>query len=470
MMTTIPITPLEDWIAEKIGLPGAVPLTQAALARYQTRALNATVTHAFRRSPFYQARMGGDTPPVIERLEDIHRLPFTTAEDLRCDPHRFLCVSQGAVARVVTLQTSGTTRSPKRVFFTQGDLEETIDFFQVGMSTLVAPGERVLILMPGDTHGSVGHLLAEALSRMDVKGVVHGPMKDPASTAAAILEEKITCLVGLPAQLNALARSAAAAMIPPGQLTSVLLAADYVPQAVIANMKNSWQCEVFQHYGMTESGYGGGVDCAGHGGYHLREADLYYEIVDPGSGRPLADGAVGEVVFTTLTRNAMPLIRYRTGDLAAFVTAACPCGSSLRRMGPVSGRIEAGIHLGQGSVLALTELDEAIFAVDGVLDFRVTLRQGRKCPRLGIHVTAARPESREMAPATATAASTAAATAAANAAAAAIEAAVRSIPAIAAAIAAERLALDEIEFGPLEAPDSSAIKRRIIDRREEAVP
>jgi phenylacetate-coenzyme A ligase PaaK-like adenylate-forming protein len=447
---TIPKTPLEDWIAGKIGLPGSVPLTQAALADYQTRALNTTLAHAFGKSPFYKARLDGDTPPVIERLEDIHRLPFTTAEDLRCDPHRFLCVSQGTVARVVTLQTSGTTRSPKRVFFTQADLEETIEFFQVGMSTLVAPGERVLILMPGDTHGSVGHLLTEALARMDVKGVVHGPMMDPASAAAAILEEKITCLVGLPAQLNALARSQAAAMIPPGQLTSVLLAADYVPQAVIANINASWQCEAYQHYGMTESGYGGGVDCAGHCGYHLREADLYYEIVDPGSGRPLVDGAVGEVVFTTLTRQAMPLIRYRTGDLAAVVTATCPCGSSLRRMRPVSGRIEAGIDLGQGLVLTLPELDEAIFAVDGVLDFHAFLRQGRKCPRLSIHVTAARPESRQLA--------------------AAIEAAVRPLPDVAAAIAAERLALDEVDFGPLDTPDSSAIKRRIIDRREEAVP
>jgi phenylacetate-coenzyme A ligase PaaK-like adenylate-forming protein len=458
MMTRIPKTPLDDWIAGKIGFAGSVPLTQASLARYQTRALSAAVAHAFSRSPFYRARMDGDTPPAIACLEDIGRLPFTTAEDLRCDPQRFLCVSQGAVARVVTLQTSGTTRSPKRVFFTEADLEETIDFFQVGMSTLVAPGARVLILMPGDTHGSVGHLLAGALARMDVKGVVHGPMMDPTAAAAAILEEKITCLVGLPAQVNALARSQAAAMMPPGQFTSVLLAADYVPQAVIANIENIWQCEVFQHYGMTESGYGGGVDCAGHGGYHLREADLYYEIVDPGSGRPLAVGEVGEVVFTTLTRQAMPLIRYRTGDLAAFATSACPCGSSLRRMRPVSGRIEAGIDLGQGVVLALPELDEALFAVDGVLDFRATLRQGRKCPRLGLHATIARPGSRELSPP------------AAAAAAAEIEAAVCALPDIGAAIAAGRLALDEIEFGPLEAPGSSAIKRRIIDRREEAVP
>jgi phenylacetate-coenzyme A ligase PaaK-like adenylate-forming protein len=449
-MKTIAKTPLEAWIAGKVGLPATAPLTREALIRHQVRRLNDTIAFASRKSPFYKARLGGDTPPVIEGIEDIRRRPFTTAEDLRRDPYRFLCVSQGAVSRVVTLQTSGTTRSPKRVFFTAEDLEETIDFFQVGMSTFVSPGERVLILMPGDTFGSIGHLLTKGLARMKVTGVVHGPLTDPAAAAEAIVQGKITSIVGLPAQVNALARSWAAAMIPPGQITSVLLSADYVPRAVIANIEKRWHCEVFQHYGMTESGYGGGVDCAGHGGYHLREADLYYEIVDPESGRPMADGQVGEVVFTTLTRRGMPLIRYRSGDLAAFVTAACPCGSCLRRMRPVGGRIDTDVDLGRGPTLSLPELDEAIFAVEGVLDFRVSLNQGANCPRLGLHVTTARPEPPGLA--------------------AAVEAALRALPSIDAAIAAEQLRLDEIEFGPLSSPPNSAVKRRIIDRREEAVP
>ncbi len=125
-------------------------------------------------------------------------------------------------------------------------------------------------------------------------------------------------LVGLPGQVLALVRHPAAIMLPPGRIRSVLLSADYVPDAVVREIGRVWGCPVFNHYGMTEMGLGGGVDCRALTGYHLREADLYFEIVDPVDGRPLPEGESGEVVFTTLTRRGMPLIRYRTGRPGRF--------------------------------------------------------------------------------------------------------------------------------------------------------
>ncbi len=98
-------------------------------------------------------------------------------------------------------------------------------------------------------------------------------------------------------------------------------------------------CEVFAHSGLTETGFGGGVECGAHQGYHLREADLFVEIVDPGTGRPLPDGEPGEIVVSTLCRLAMPLIRYRTGDLGHLLPGPCVCGSPFRRLGAVAGRI-----------------------------------------------------------------------------------------------------------------------------------
>jgi acyl-coenzyme A synthetase/AMP-(fatty) acid ligase len=123
---------------------------------------------------------------------------------------------------------------------------------------------------------------------------------------------------------------------------------------------------VFEHYGMTEMGLGGGVDCEAHAGYHLREADLYVEIVDPLTGEPLPEGVRGEVVFTTLTRRGMPLVRYRTGDLSRFLPGPCPCGTVLRRLERVRGRLA-----GQTAEVTMPELDEALFAVPGVVDFTV---------------------------------------------------------------------------------------------------
>ena len=90
------------------------------------------------------------------------------------------------------------------------------------------------------------------------------------------------------------------------------------------------------------------MECRARNGYHLREADLFFEVVDPVSGSPVPDGTPGEVVFTTLTRRAMPLIRYRTGDVAAMLPGPCACGSPLRRLSRIAGRLrrtEAGVDV-----------------------------------------------------------------------------------------------------------------------------
>jgi phenylacetate-coenzyme A ligase PaaK-like adenylate-forming protein len=103
-------------------------------------------------------------------------------------------------------------------------------------------------------------------------------------------------------------------------------------------IERAWGCEVFEHYGMTEMGLGGAMACEAHDGYHPREADLLFEIVDPRTGAPLPDGEYGEIVFTTLTRTAMPLVRYRTGDMSRFIPGPCPCGSVLKRLARVADR------------------------------------------------------------------------------------------------------------------------------------
>jgi len=129
---------------------------------------------------------------------------------------------------------------------------------------------------------------------------------------------------------------------------------------------------------MTEMGLGGGVSCEAQVGYHLREADLYFEIIDPLSGAPLPDGQPGEVVFTTLTRQGMPLLRYRTSDISRFLPAPCPCGTLLKSMAWIAGRLSGQVQLEDG-ILNMAVLDEALFAVPGLLNYSATLsNQGDK--------------------------------------------------------------------------------------------
>ncbi|WP_226373860.1 DVU_1553 family AMP-dependent CoA ligase [Citrifermentans bemidjiense] len=295
-----------------------------------------------------------------------------------------LCTSQDEIKRVVTLQSSGTTGQPKRIYFTAEDLEATVDFFAHGMATLVAPGATVLIFLPGELRDSVGDLLARALVRTKVNPVVWGPVRDPAAARAEIMKHPRPCLVGIPTQMLALARGDLAGAIPRGWVESVLLSTDYVPEAIERELEQLWGCRVLTHYGMTETGLGGGVECQAGEGYHLREADLYTEIIDPGTGLTVADGEEGEVVFTTISRRGMPLVRYRTGDLARLIKEPCPCGTVLKRLGRVQGRIAAEVALKDGRRLRMNELDEALFAIPGVLDYRaeIEVRVGRDQLRL----------------------------------------------------------------------------------------
>lgn len=154
------ITPLDAWIAGRIGARGGV-LNRESIACRQMEKLRETVGWAKARSPFYRERLAGVSGWDVGRPEDLARFPFTTEEDVRRGSLRFLCVSQSEVTRVVTVQTSGTSGSPKRIFFDADDQERAVEFFRNGMATVAAPGDRVLILLPGDRPGSVGDLLDE---------------------------------------------------------------------------------------------------------------------------------------------------------------------------------------------------------------------------------------------------------------------------------------------------------------------
>ncbi len=350
--------------------------------------LRETLAWVGERSPFYRNRLAGWAAEPLAGLADLARLPFTTEQDLREHHQAMLCLSQDQVARVVTLNTSGTTAPPKRLYFSDVDLELTLDFFQQGMATMVEPGDRVLILLPGRTPDSVGDLLARALARLEVEGMKHGPVQDAAATLERALAVKPACLVGIPVQVLALAEQPGAERLR-GVVKSVLLTTDYVPQALARRVRAAWGCEVFEHYGMTETGLGGAVDCRAHQGCHLRVADLYYEVVDPLNSAPLPPGQRGELVLTTLTRQAMPLLRYRTGDWGRLLDAPCPCGGRAPRLDRVSGRLINRLDLGDAVHLPMWRLDEALFALPGLLDFRVGLWPSGQGPCLEIAVRAA---------------------------------------------------------------------------------
>jgi phenylacetate-coenzyme A ligase PaaK-like adenylate-forming protein len=372
-MLTVPITPLDEWTARRLGVDH---LTRLAVERWQLEQLGEVVAWARERSPFYR-RLYRDLPDgAPQSLDGLARLPFVEHTALRDHGTQLVCVSLGDISRIVTVPTSGSTGPSKRVWFTEEDLELTIDHFRHGMRALVGPGDRVLVLMPGKTPGSVGALLEEGLKRDGIEADSYGFVDECRSVTDRILEYRPDCLVGVPGQILRLARSGEGRSIPRERLKSVLFSGDDVAAPVRKAVEAVWGCRVFEHYGSTELGLGGAVQCRAFAGLHVREADLLFEVVDPLTGEPVDDGAEGELVATTLTRRGMPLIRFRTGDLVRMAATPCPCGSVLHCLQRVVGRKDDLVELGEGTVLTIADLNEAVYAHDFVLGFAAVLDRG----------------------------------------------------------------------------------------------
>jgi len=358
----IKISPVHNWLAERTGLGSQ--LNPKRLEEYQLAKLRELMDYVQTRSSFYKSKLGAEGSRIVESLDDLADLPFLTAGELISRGEEMICVPQSRVARVITISTSGTAGQPKRLFFSESDLELCLDFFAHGMLTMVEKGDRVEIHLPGNSPDGVVDLLRTGLKRAQVDSV----WRDPAGPQNI---PEGDCLVGMPANLYQLAQ-----IYPEARPKSVLLCADYVPESIIEALKKIWMTNVFTHYGSTESGQGGGVECAAHDGYHIREADLLIEIIDPVTRRPVPPGAVGEIVLTTLTRQAMPLIRYRTGDMASRIDSPCACGSNLSRLGKAMGRFDNVIKMKSGAFISIHQLDEIMFRFPEVLDYQAALNSG----------------------------------------------------------------------------------------------
>jgi phenylacetate-coenzyme A ligase PaaK-like adenylate-forming protein len=355
------ISPVNIWVAERTGL--RVDLTPETLLQWQHEKLKRLIQYARKNCKFYHDKL-----PVETELSD---LPFTYPADLTADPFAFLAVSPSSVARVTTLANSGTTRLKKRIFFSKADIERTIDFFASGMKTMIRKGEHAQILLSNSTENSLGSLLRESLSRIGVSSEITAAIKT--ANDAINASGEANCLIGMPAEILYMSRIAP--NLNPG---SVLLAADYIPQSVVDSLKKTWKCNVFSHYGHTEFGFGCAVDCTQHNGLHIRDADLIVEIIDPDTGKAANCGESGEIVVTTLSNEAMPLIRYRTGNISRFINSPCKCGGMLPRLGRIEGRYENIITVGDNETISINRLDEIIFADANVRGYNASLKHEKE--------------------------------------------------------------------------------------------
>jgi phenylacetate-CoA ligase len=367
MSSLLQRTPVDTWVAGRLGI-AIDELSQKKLSDWQLNSLRLTVAYAKSNGRFYRNMLQHIDPDAVRTMEDLQSIPCTTEQDLAGNEMDFLCVNQKEVSRVVTVPTTGTSGRQKRISFSDADRFSSTIFIEVGFRTLMTPPATMLVMMSGGTDGSIGRTVEQALTPAGIETHIYGAIGNVADAYEFMRQCKPTTIVGIPNQMAALSRYGECYGNPEAEhIESVLASADDLPDSLRDSISRLWECNVFNHYGMTEFGIAGGVECEGFSGYHTRDCDLLFEIVDRD------ESGVGEIVFTTLGREAMPLIRYKTGDLGRFTILPCPCGSPLRRIEKVFGRRRNLLHFKTGEAVNLSEIGEAIFSDDRVIDYECSL-------------------------------------------------------------------------------------------------
>jgi phenylacetate-CoA ligase len=316
-------------------------LPREALARLTLERMRATLARVA-ENPAWVRRLGGVRPGDLARVEDWRRLPFVTKDDLR-DAYPFGLACARAKGYLRVQMSSGTTGAPILNPYTAGDVAQWGEVMARCYAAAGVTREDVIHITPsfGLFTGGFGfHYGAERLGAMVVP-IGAGRTTLQLALMRDLRATVITAIATYPLRIIEVARQERF------DLSSLALrvgifGSEMWSDELRARIERELRIATFDIIGMTETGGPGlGIDCAARAGIHVWEDHYHAEIVDPLTGDPAADGTEGELVISALTREGLPLIRYRTRDLTRVVSREpCPCGRTMLRLDRLRGRTD----------------------------------------------------------------------------------------------------------------------------------
>jgi phenylacetate-CoA ligase len=345
-------------------------LPREKLRELQDQQLRHMVSYVYERVPFYQEqlRKHGIHPGTIRSVEDLPKLPFTHKQDLKDHyPFGLLAVPREQAIRVHA--SSGTTGKATVVCYTRKDIDI---FSEVMARSFVAAGARPGMLLHnaygyGLFTGGLGtHYGAEKLGMTVVP--VSGGMTQRQITLILDLKPEVICCT--PSYAQTLGEEFKKLGVAPRDLSLkyALLGAEPWTETIRADVDANLGVTSTNLYGLSEIlGPGVSQECIeGRAGSHIWEDHFYPEVVNAETGAPIADGKEGVLIFTHLTREAMPLLRYWTGDITYLTHEPCVCGRTHVRMGPIRGRSDDMLII-RGINLYPTQVEEVLQGIHEVV-------------------------------------------------------------------------------------------------------
>ena len=344
-------------------------MPREALEALQLKRLRATVERVYATVPFYRRRLkeAGVTPDNIKSLEDLRRIPFTTKDDLRDNyPYGLFAVPLKQVVRIHA--SSGTTGKPTVVGYTRRDLDTWSELMARSLASAGTTKDDVVHNAYGYglfTGGLGVHYGAERIGATVIP-MSGGNSKRQVMVLQDFRSTVITCT---PSYALHLAEVAEEMGVDP-KSTSLrvgVLGAEPWTEEMRREIEERWGIQAIDIYGLSEIiGPGVSIECEeAKNGLHIFEDHFLPEIIDPETGEVLPYGEEGELVITTLTKEAFPLLRYRTRDITSLIHEPCICGRTLVRMKRVRGRTDDMLVI-RGVNVFPSQIEEIIVATKGV--------------------------------------------------------------------------------------------------------
>jgi phenylacetate-CoA ligase len=366
--------------------PAAEALPREGRRQLQLTRVRETLAWATGRVAFHRNRLGA---VVLERLEDLERLPTMGKADLRGQyPFGLLAVPRNEVARIHA--SSGTKGKPTVVAYTAHDLEV---WREVMARVMTAAGVRRGDLL----HVAFGYgLFTGGLGFHDGAeriGLAVVPVSSGNTARQRLLLQDLrpAALAATPSFALHIAESLVEQGERPDRLGLRLgmFGAEPWTEAVRAALERAWGCPAYDIYGLSEIvGPGVAGECEARQGLHICDDHFLPEILDPATGAVLPPGREGELTLTTLTKQAMPMIRYRTGDITMLSDEPCPCGRTSVRMARLKGRVDDMLVV-RGVNLYPSEVEHTLLGVADLVPHYVLVVDRRETlTRLEVQVEA----------------------------------------------------------------------------------
>jgi len=365
-------------------------LPREEIEQLQLLRLKRTLKRVYEKSPFYKKMFKKNKLRLsnLKSLKDLPQIPFTRREDLRNNfPYGFLAVP---LEKIVRLHTStGTSGKPKAVFFTQRDIDQSAELIARSIKMTGAKKSDVFQNMMTYglfTGGLIFHYGAEKMGVL----VIPSGAGNTERQLELMRDFKTTIIHITPSYALYLATVIEETGLNPKtdfNLRIAYLGAEPYSEETRRKIEKIFNLNAYNSYGLSEmNGPGVAFECEKKEGMHLWEDNFIAEIIDPASGEILKDGDEGELVLTSINKEAMPILRYRTGDSTFIYPQKCRCGRTHRRISRIKGRVDDMLIV-RGVNIFPSEIERVLMSLQGIgRNYQIILERERNLDKLTVKV------------------------------------------------------------------------------------